>query len=835
MIDIRETQLLFTLDNLITYHVLEPSIIHKMLGAYIFFEFDGNVCLRREASAAYFDMIMEEKKGSIKKEEKINLLDYIHKSERDYVKQGLQQFLKDETKEKETFIYRHIIQNGRKLWVKMEVFLIKKGEHSSSLCGIFHDISESVRKTHKLELLDRELYYLNHSVPVGYYRCAIDKLNLPFTYISSSFLKLVEYTREEIEEVFNNKLEEMIHPLDRQEIFQKENSSCLKGKKKLWVKCRIKCRNGYRWFFHQTEFFDMEDCRFFQGAIIDITDNYTNIEEQEQDLKNLQKEAAEVEKKNILKEESKKYLDMIYALSLDYYTIYLVDLETDTFTVQRRTKKLTSSTAERMMRTAVYSKDIEEYIVQYVHIDDREMVQKKLQLESLCSNHMEVAKVYTIRYRRVTEGEIEWIEWRIVKFLGENKKQKALLAIKNVTQEVKKEIEQKLCLENAIKQAESAKKVKKNFLSNMSHDIRTPLNAIVGFSEIAENDFNDKEAVWEYLEKIRASASHLRNLVNNVLEMSQMENGNIELQEEKCNLSLIIRNVISMIQPQFSSKEITLSLDEKIKDKNVYADLVRLQEVFFNILDNMVKFTKKQGSVSIYVRQLESEKEGYGSYEFILEDTGIGMKKEFLEHIFEQFEREKNTTDSKVEGIGLGMAIVKAIIDKMQGKIHVDSEQGKGTKFVIHIMLQLQEQKEGKEKDFLLEEDSKIFYKKRILIVEDNEMNREIARELLEEVGFVIEIAENGLEAVNKIKESKEGYYDAVLMDIQMPVMNGYEATEAIRRLVRKDAAKIPIVALTANAFEEDRKKAIESGMNAHISKPLNVNELCGVLAEYLL
>lgn len=396
-------------------------------------------------------------------------------------------------------------------------------------------------------------------------------------------------------------------------------------------------------------------------------------------------------------------------------------------------------------------------------------------------------------------------------------------------------MEQKLCLENAIKQAESAKKVKRNFLSNMSHDIRTPLNAIVGFSEIAENDFNDKEAVWECLEKIRASASHLRNLVNNVLEMSQMENGNIELQEEKCNLSLIIRNVISMIQPQFSSKEIMLSLDEKIKDKNVYADLVRLQEVFFNILDNMVKFTKKQGSVSIYVRQLESEKEGYGSYEFILEDTGIGMKKEFLEHIFEQFEREKNTTDSKVEGIGLGMAIVKAIIDKMQGKIHVDSEQGKGTKFVIHIMLQLQEQKEGKEKDFLLEEDSKIFYKKRILIVEDNEMNREIARELLEEVGFVIEIAENGLEAVNKIRESKEGYYDAVLMDIQMPVMNGYEATEAIRRLVRKDAVKIPIVALTANAFEEDRKKAIESGMNAHISKPLNVNELCGVLAEYLL
>lgn len=690
MIDGREKELLLTLDNLIAYHVLNPSTIHKMLGAYILFEFDGTACKRRQASAAYLDMVMEEENEG-KEDAQVNILDYVYKDERDYVLKGLRRCLEDETVEKETLIYRYIVKNSSNLWVKLEIFPISRGTRSTFFCGIFHDISESVRKSHKLELLDRELYYLNNSVPVGYHRCA-DKSGYPFTYISNSFLKLVGYAREEIEELFDNKFQEMIHPLDRQRLFQegygKEHSKCKKNK---WVEYRIKCRDGYHWILHQIALFDIEACRFFQGTILDITDSYIEIAEQKQSLQSQQKEMEEKE-----------------------------------------------------------------------HED--------------------------------------------------------------------------------LKKVQSVNNAKSAFLSNMSHELRTPLNAIVGFSEIAENSIHDKEAVWDCLEKIRSEASHLRNLINNVLEMSQIEHGKIELHEEKCSLALTICSAIHMMQPQFREKQMKLFFDMlQMGNKKVYADSARLQEVFLNIIDNMVKFTPGQGSISISVHQLTSEKEGYGFYEFIFQDSGIGMKEEFLSHIFEQFERERNTTDSGIKGIGLGMTIVKSVLDEMQGKIYVYSEQGKGTKFVIHVMLRLQDeigQKEIEEKEILLQEnenDQKAFYGKRILLVEDNELNREVARELLEDIGFTIEIAEEGSKALEMVKESKEGYYHAILMDIQMPVMDGYQATEAIRRLARNDVVRVPIIAITANTLENDRKKAMESGMNAYISKPLDIRELCGILAEYLL
>lgn len=966
MIDGREAEILLTLDNLIAYHVLSPSMIHKMLGAYILFEFDGTICRRHQASAAYLDMVMEEEKTIEEEKNDLqkNMLDYIYEDERDYVLKGLQRCLQNDTDEKETLIYRHKIADGRKLWVKMEVFPVSRGKRSSFFCGIFYDISESMRKSHKMELLEQELYYLNNAVPVGYHRCA-DKPGCPFTYISNSFLKMVGYEREEIEELFDNKFQEMVHPLDRERLFQNGLATELFGyKKNMWIEYRLKCRGGYKWVFHQAKLFDVEDCRFFQGAIIDITERrnlqemlstsveafriasvetgnfiftyniktrtvaiddksakilgiqslqkdvpysvaktdliiedskseylrihqaildgenhaegivkiksadnrqnvyelkiqavldeegnpsgtavgiynditagYAKAMEQERSLQSLQKEL--IEKEESAKEESRKQLDMIYALSLDYYTIYLLKLETDTFTVQRRTEELTGSTAERVMRTAVYSKDIEDYIAHYIPIDDQEMMREKISIEAM-RKYFKAGETRLVRYRRISGELIEYIEWRIVNFSSRSGASEVLIAVRNVDKEVQQEMEQKACLEDALEQAKNANKAKSAFLSNMSHDIRTPLNIIVGSSEIAENNLDDREEIGKCLKKISAAASHLRSLINNVLEMSQIENGELKLQEEKCSLSVLMHNVVSIVQPQFRAKQMKLSLNMlEMKDKNVYVDSARLQEVFLNILDNMVKFTPGQGMVSICVRQLASEKKGYGSYEFIFQDTGIGMAEEFLEHVFEQFEREKNTTDSGIGGAGLGMTIVKAIIEKMQGSIHVYSEQGKGTRFVINIMLQLF-QKEGSQKqERLLENNRKeVFYGKRLLLVEDNELNREITKDLLEQAGFVIETAEDGSIAVEMVKQSEEGYYDAILMDIQMPIMNGYKATEAIRCLDREDAVGIPIIALTANAFENDRKNALESGMNAHIPKPLNVRELYGILAEYLL
>lgn len=527
-------------------------------------------------------------------------------------------------------------------------------------------------------------------------------------------------------------------------------------------------------------------------------------------------------------------------------------------------------------------------------------------------------------------------------------------------------------LEDAVNAAQSANRAKSTFLSNMSHDIRTPMNAIIGFATLLGANTGDEEKVKDYVGKILSSSNHLLSLINDVLDMSRIESGKIHLEETEVNLSDILHDLKTIISGQIHAKQLELYMDTlDVVNEDVFCDKIRLNQVLLNLLSNAVKFTAPGGTVSVRVAQLKNAAEGNGLYEFRVKDTGIGMSEDFAERIFNPFERERNSTVSRIQGTGLGMSIAKNIIDMMGGTIEVFTEQGKGTEFVIRIELRLQSEcrsveeiKEleglralvvdddfntcdsvtkmllrvgmrsewtvsGKEavlrarqaievndefhayiidwrlsdmngievtrqirsfgdntpiiiltaydwtdievearaagvtafcskpmfmsdlRDSLLnalghqqmkEEENKLpvsektgsFKDKHLLLVEDNELNREIAYEILNEYGFIVDTAENGKEAVDRISASKSGDYDLVLMDIQMPVMNGYEATQSIRALSDSELSAVPIVAMTANAFDEDRRAAAECGMNGFISKPINMEEVIEVLHSVL-
>lgn len=378
---------------------------------------------------------------------------------------------------------------------------------------------------------------------------------------------------------------------------------------------------------------------------------------------------------------------------------------------------------------------------------------------------------------------------------------------------------------------------KSQFLFNMSHDIRTPMNAIIGYANLTMKE-EISPAAREYLGKISTSSQHLLSLINDILEMSRIENRKLELECRPEDLCLMLKEIGDLFSQQMEQKNIAFSVDySQVRDRCVFCDKKNLTRVLLNLIGNAYKFTQEGGSIAISARQTGSA-DGEGRYELRICDSGIGMSKEFAEKMFTAFERERTSTVSKVEGTGLGLAITKGIVDTMGGTIRAVSSPGKGTEMIIGLRFKLADAAdvvaETKEPAAPGDAEDTDFTNKRLLLVEDNDINREIAQMILTEAGFMVESAENGKTALDKVSASAPGYYDAVLMDIQMPVMDGYEATKAIRSLENRDLAGIPIVAMTANAFREDEEAAKAAGMQAHISKPLDVDKMMATLRTVL-
>ena len=402
--------------------------------------------------------------------------------------------------------------------------------------------------------------------------------------------------------------------------------------------------------------------------------------------------------------------------------------------------------------------------------------------------------------------------------------------------------------------AEESSKAKTIFLSNMSHDIRTPMNAIIGYVNLAEDEKNDEAKLREYLGKIKNSSHHLLALINDVLEMSRIESGKMDLEPIAIDLKKTLGEVEDMFSTQMDEKHIDFSVSTShIKDSSVMCDKNRLNRVLLNLLSNAYKFTPEGGTVTVQCWQIDTDREGVGTYELRVKDSGIGMTKEFAERVFDAFERERTSTVSGIQGTGLGMAITKSIVDMMGGSIEVNTAPDEGTEFVIRLDLELVEEKaevkrstakvvsstDGSSDDETVAsedpaEDEIDFSTKRLLLVEDIDINREIATMILTNMGFSLETAVNGQDAVDKVAASEPGYFDGVLMDIQMPVMDGYEASRTIRALDDEVLSQVPIVAMTANAFSEDVKKAHDAGMNGHVAKPIDVKVLESTLREVL-
>ncbi|MBQ9262919.1 MAG: amino acid permease [Clostridia bacterium] len=381
---------------------------------------------------------------------------------------------------------------------------------------------------------------------------------------------------------------------------------------------------------------------------------------------------------------------------------------------------------------------------------------------------------------------------------------------------------------------------KSQFLFNMSHDIRTPMNAIIGYTNLAMKE-DQMPVVKDYLAKIDTSSQHLLNLINDVLEMSRIESGKIELEYEPADLCKIVKEIHDLFSQQMAQKRIDFTVNSnQVRNRYVWCDRKNLNRVLLNIISNAYKFTPEGGNITASIWEIGSGENGYGSYELRVQDNGIGMSKEFAEKMFNAFERERTSTVSKVEGTGLGLAITKSIIDLMDGTIEVITSPGSGTEMIIRLKFQLAQKEDVREEQVLANVASEPkqtldFSKMRLLLVEDNDINREIAQMILAQAGFSIETAVNGQIAVDMVSISEPGYYDAVLMDIQMPVMDGYEATKAIRALENKELANIPIIAMTANAFKEDEQAAANVGMQAHIAKPLDVDKMLKTITAVLI
>lgn len=439
---------------------------------------------------------------------------------------------------------------------------------------------------------------------------------------------------------------------------------------------------------------------------------------------------------------------------------------------------------------------------------------------------------------KLEDGEYHWISIRIIPLESNTPDDIQAIFLASNIDEQRAQIEKDhQILEDALISAKAANAAKSNFLSNMSHDIRTPMNAIIGLTSLVATHIDDREYVKEALEKIDKSSQHLLGLINDILDMSKIESGKVSLYMEEFNISHVIEEMVELVKNDADASDISVNVDlSGVKRERVVGDKLRLRQIYLNIISNAVKYTGNGGQIDISLKDERTGRNNIRKYVFKCRDNGIGMTTEFLEHIFEPFERAENSTTNKVKGTGLGMAITKNLLDLMGGVIEVRSHIDEGSEFEVVIPLQTAKMWPGAGRgNTLLEDISNMdrYEGKRILLVEDNELNREIVSAILFEMGIETKCVSNGKQAVELMEQISENYFDIIFMDIQMPVMDGYEATRQIRALQRQDVRVIPIIAMTANAFEEDVRAAKEAGMDEHFPKPIRMGDLKRLIRKY--
>lgn len=666
---------------------------------------------------------------------------------------------------------------------------------------------------------------LTDSMPGGFfiYRADSDEKLL---YYNHAMLRIFGCeTREEFEQLTNNSFQGIVHPDDLDQVEKSIAEQIAQDKYDMdYVEYRIIRKDGtIRW---------IEDYGHLAHSVLYGDVFYVFVEDATDRLEKKMAELEEIneELRNAYDRES-QYRKAIIKNAISFFE---VNLSQDKFL------SLTSQITDSRQGCAVefgsitpvtrYSKYVEMW-ANRVNEEERAAYRQFFDTDRLirCYHKGEPEQVFEV-WSTDAMGRRRLVRYTVL--LGRQEHTGDVIALSTCT-DITDQMERQNLLQIALRQAQSANIARSAFLANMSHDIRTPLNAIAGYADLLLERCEDPKT-RDYITKVKEAGNQLFAIVKESMEVTWAESGKAVLAETNCNVDELIRDVAESVEPMMEKKRLTFHVNSDIRHKFIYADTIRLKEILGQLLDNALKYTDAGGEVWLTVREEYSAPDGYAQLSFIVRDSGIGISEEFTDDLFQAFSRERNTTMSKVLGSGLGLTVVKTFLDMMEGTIHVESQVGKGSTFTVKALFKLGQECGREEKEPVKSLDRLMLVGKRILLVEDNELNAEIAEELLTQSGFVIETAENGQVAVEKVAGSKPGYYCAVLMDIQMPVMNGYEATSRIRKLENSELANIPIIALSANAFPEDQQKSIECGMDAHFAKPIEIDGLIDLLCRVL-
>ena len=539
------------------------------------------------------------------------------------------------------------------------------------------------------------------------------------------------------------------------------------------------------------------------------------------------------------REENIRRAKVIEGLSIRFGSIYLINFDKKTMRPYKTMRDYFKSIVEDLklnVKTAPLDVVVAEYAKRYVMKKDQAFYLQETSMERILKR-LQDEENYTFHYRCQDEnGNTIHMEVLVVRLKTESFRHHAIMCYRDITEHilsVRKELTEKLNIEMALEREKHANEVKAAFLFSMSHDIRTPMNAIMGFTALAQRHINEPKLLKEYLTKLDESNHHMLELIDDLLEMSKIDFGQTEIKTSECDLRQQLQIVMDMFKIQSEEKSIHIELEFDVPNPEVYVDALRFRRIMSNLLSNAIKFTPNDGTVRVTAHQLRVSESGFGRYEFSVIDNGVGMSQEFMKKMFDAFEREGTSTQTGYHGTGLGLTITKKLLNIMGGSISVESVKNEGSTFTVNLPLKIVQAKtEDKTPPAPPEVKANDTY--RILLVEDIDVNRMLAETILSESGFLVESVPDGCDAVEAIKNHEANYYDLVLMDIQMPVMNGYEATRAIRALGREDTNNLPIIALSANAREQDRKMSMESGMDSHVAKPFDIAHLIATVNEHI-
>ena len=659
-------------------------------------------------------------------------------------------------------------------------------------------------------------------------------------YANKGLLRMFQCeTMEEFRELTGNSFRGIVAPEDLEAVEASIWQQIAESQHDLdYVEYRIKRKDGVtRWVEDYGHFARSETVGdIFYVFLADATEKR---EQQQKEKTRLLKEKEKSEQKfqeliqeydkerALIDQEYLRRLKVIEGLSVNYESIFYVDLDggrIQPYRLSRRTEPI----FESLSRGLDYTGCMKSYSRSCVHADDRARVEQETS-PAYIRKRLTGNRTYYLNYRVIEDGVTEYLQVRFVNVGVSGPPSQVVMGCRRVDKELQLEMEQKQMLEEALNSANSSIVAKNSFLSNMSHDMRTPLNAIFGFTALAKNNIRHPEAIAGYLDRIESSSRKLLDMIDKVLKLSWMDSNEDQAEESPCSLQETLEEIYHFLLPQAEEKGIVLTMDcSEVAHDAVYGDREKLRQLVMYLVNNAVTYTLSGGSVHLRAVEREALPNNCAIYQIVVQDTGIGISEDFLQQIFEPFTRERNTTLSGVHGVGLGLTLTKNIVETLGGSIDVQSAVGEGSTFTVTLRLHQQRQPASPPSSPPAVDGQC----RNILLVEDNQINLEIETEILTHIGFTIDSAENGEAAVEKVCSSPPGTYDLILMDIQMPVMDGWEAAQAIRALPDPALSGIPIIALSANVFESDIQKSLDSGMEAHLAKPLDVPLLLKTIQE---